>query len=365
MNGIYESNIARDGLDYFTGTASFAGPKEIVTSEGVSLTADHILIASGSTPAKPTMKGAELCITSDEIFSLEELPKSMISLGGGYIGTEMAQIMQGLGVKTTVLARGDMLRMVDQDIIPLLLENMEKLGLDCRLNTPFTGVERAENGMLRVNLADGGYVEAEVVLNAMGRPPNLEGLNLENAGVEVVKGAVKVDEYQNTNIPGIYAIGDATNQVNLTPVAIRQGRIVSERVFNGRTDLKMCYDNIATAIFTHPPIAVVGLSETAANKKFGEGNVKVYRSTFINMYYSPAKSDDKKLKSMFKLVCHVEADGTERVVGCHTMGKSVDEMMQGISIAITMGATKQDFDNSVAIHPTASEEFVLMDAKII
>jgi len=253
---------------------------------------------------------------------------------------------------------------VDQDLIPILVENMKKLHLDVRLNTPFDSVEKLSNGMHRVNLSDGTHVDAEVVLSALGRKPNLDALNLANAGVEVSKGAVVVDEYQNSSVPGIYAIGDATNQINLTPVAIRQGRIVSDRVFGGKSNLKMCYDNIATVIFSHPPIGSVGLTEEAAVNKWGTDNIKTYKSTFINMYYSPAKSDDLKLKSMFKLICHVEPDGTERVVGAYAIGKSVDEMMQGISVAISMGATKQDFDNSVAIHPTASEEWVLMDANI-
>ena len=241
---------------------------------------------------------------------------------------------------------------------------MKKLHLDCRINTPFTGVEKLDNGMMRVNLADGTCIEAEKVLSAVGRPPNVDSLKLENAGVEVVKGAIKVDEYQNTNVPGIYAIGDVTNQVNLTPVAIRQGRLVSDRLFNGK-NYKMCYENIPTVIFSHPPIGSIGLSEDAAIEKWGKDNIKTYRSTFINMFYSPAKSDDKKLKSLFKIICHVEQDGTERVVGVFAIGKGVDEMMQGISVAVTMGATKQDFDNSVAIHPTASEEWVLMDANLI
>ena len=241
---------------------------------------------------------------------------------------------------------------------------MKKLHLDVRLNTPFDSVEKLSNGMHRVNLSDGTHVDAEVVLSALGRKPNLDALNLANAGVEVSKGAVVVDEYQNSSVPGIYAIGDATNQINLTPVAIRQGRIVSDRVFGGKTNLKMCYDNIATVIFSHPPIGSVGLTEEAAVNKWGADNIKTYKSTFINMYYSPAKSDDLKLKSMFKLICHIEPDSTERVVGAYAIGKSVDEMMQGISVAISMGATKHDFDNSVAIHPTASEEWVLMDAKI-
>ena len=218
--------------------------------------------------------------------------------------------------------------------------------------------------MFRVKFPDGTHVDAERVLSAVGRKPNLEPMKLDKAGVKIERGAVAVDEYQNTNVPGIYAIGDATNQVNLTPVAIRQGRLVSERIFNNQPHLKMKYEGIPSVIFSHPPTGMIGITEEQARKKYGSEKVKVYKSRFVNMFYSPAQ-DDKKLKSIFKLVCHVEADGTERVVGVFAHGKGVDEMIQGISIAFNMGATKQDFDNSVAIHPTASEEFVLMDAKFL
>lgn len=234
LNGIYEKNIANDGLTYFTGTASFQDAKTVVTSEGATLTADHICIASGSYPKVPQFPGGELCWSSDDIFSMEELPKSMVTLGGGYIGVEMSQIMAALGVKTTLLARSKILRgMTDAELIPILQENMAKLHLDCRLNSPFTSVEKLDNGLLRVNLADGTFVDAEKVLSALGRPPAVDDLNLGNAGVEVVKGAVKVDEWQNTNVEGIYAIGDVTAQISLTPVAIRQGRLLSQRLFKG------------------------------------------------------------------------------------------------------------------------------------
>lgn len=335
-----------------------------MTSEGATLTADHIVIASGSYPRKPEFPGGELCWSSDDVFSMEELPKSVITLGGGYIGVEMSQILAALGVKTTLVARSKILRgMTDQELIPILQENMAKLHLECKLNSPFNSVEKLENGLLRVNLADGTSVEAEKVLSALGRPPAVDDLNLGNAGVETVKGAVKVDEWQNTNVPGIYAIGDVTNQINLTPVAIRQGRLLSQRLFAGQ-NFKMCYDNVASVIFSHPPIGSCGLDEDKAKAKWGD-KVKVYKSEFINMFYSPGKTDDVKLKSLFKIITHFEDDGTERVVGVFGIGKGIDEMMQGISIAVTMGATKQDFDNSVAIHPTASEEWVLMDAKMI
>ena len=364
LNGIYETNVAKSGVSYFTGTAAFKDAKTIETSEGAILTAPHILIAAGSKPAAAPFEGAEFCIDSDGVFEMEELPKSIVVLGGGYIGVEMAQIMAAFGVKTTLLCRSKFLSHVDQELIEVLLDSMNKLGLDARTKSPFTGVSKLDNGLLRVALADGGHVDAEKVLVALGRPPNVEPLKLDNAGVKIDKsGLVIVDEFQNTNVEGIYAIGDiALGTPQLTPVAIRAGRILSERLFNNRTDLKMCYDNIATVIFSHPTIGVVGLTEEQAKAKFGDDKVKVHRSKFTNMFFSPALTQEKKHQSLFKIICHEEKEGVQKVVGCHCIGKGVDEMMQGISIAITMGATKQDFDNSVAIHPTASEEFVLMDA---
>lgn len=367
LNGIYTNNIKKQDIDYYEGTAWFKSKNQVETSEGKVLEAEHIVIASGSAPNTKVFKGNEHCWSSDDIFTMEEVPKSMIVLGGGYIGVEMAQIMHALGCKTTLLARSTLLRgYCDQELIPILTENMAKLGMECRLNSPHEGVEKLENGQLRVTLKDGSTLDADVVLSAVGRHPDVTPLKVENAGVALkASGAVIVDEYQNTNVPGIYAIGDVTEQATLTPVAIRQGRIVSERLFNNKPTLKMNYDNIATAVFSHPPIGSIGLSEDDAKAKWGEDKVKCYRSKFINMYYSPAATQEKKQTSLVKLVCHIEDDGTERVIGAFAIGKGVDEMMQGISVAVTMGASKQDFDNSVAIHPTASEEWVLMDQNII
>jgi glutathione reductase (NADPH) len=363
LNGIYTNNVSNSGIDYFHGTAAFVDNKQVSTSEGRLLEADHIMIASGSYPQTPQFPGAEHCWSSDDIFSMDDIPASMVVIGGGYIGIEMAQILQALGCKVTLVVRSQMLRgHVDQEIIPTLQENMTKLGLEYRVNCAHTSVEKINNCSYKVNLKDGTSIEAERVLCAIGRPPNTEALKLENAGVKLDnKGAIQVDDYQNTNVEGIYAIGDVTNQVSLTPVAIRQGRLVSQRIFNGE-NVKMNYDNIATVIFSHPPIGSVGLTEELAKAKWGEEAVLCYRSKFVNMYYSPADTQEKKQSSFFKTITHIEEDKTERVVGVFAIGKGVDEMMQGISIAVTMGATKQDFDNSVAIHPTASEEWVLMDA---
>lgn len=328
------------------------------------LEADHIVIASGSTPITNVFPGSELCWTSDDVFSMEEVPKSVAVIGGGYIGIEMAGILCALGSKVTLLSQNGLLGIVDKEIVETVIENNVKLGLEFKLNTKHESISKLDNGLFRIKFPDGSILDVERVLSAVGRRPNLDGMQLQNAGVKIERNAVVVDEYQNTSVPGIYAIGDATNQVNLTPVAIRQGRLVAERIFNNKPDLKMKYDSIPSVIFSHPPTGMIGITEEQARKKYGSDHVKVYKSRFVNMFYSPGH-DDKKLKSIFKLICHVESDGTERIVGVFGHGKGVDEMIQGLSIAFNMGATKQDFDNSVAIHPTASEEWVLMDAKFL
>ena len=247
---------------------------------------------------------------------------------------------------------------------------MKKLGVEVKLDSPHESVTKEADGSLSVKLKSGEIIPCDKCLVALGRPPNVEPLALQNTGVEIVKGAIKVDELQNTTVPGVYAIGDVTDQVTLTPVAIRAGRVLVERIFNNRPDLKVNYNDIATIIFSHPPIGTVGLSAEQAVKNFGEDQVKVFTSGFTNMFYSPAEEQHKQ-KSMFKVVTQVtgEDNGHDykhlKVVGVHGIGRGIDEMMQGISIAITMGANKQDFDNSLAIHPTASEEFVLFEPRFV
>eukprot|EP00347_Sterkiella_histriomuscorum_P010522 403375964 len=369
LNDIYTNNLKNANIDYITGTARFISPKEVEVNNGEDqpverYSADHILIASGSYPENGEFEGKEHCWSSDDVFAANELPKEIIVIGGGYIAVEMSQIMQAFGVKTTLLVRETVLRVVDKDVTDLLLENMKKLGLDVKLNTPFKRVSKnQENGLLCVETETGEQFHAEKVLVAIGRPQLLQGLNLEAAGVEIEKGAVKVDENHFTNVPGIYAIGDVTKHIQLTPVAIKAGRILSEYLFNERKDLRMNYDNIPTVIFSHPPIGYVGLSEQQARKEFGD-KVKVYKSKFVNMFYSLAKDDQKKLNTLMKLICVVQEDGQEKIVGCHCIGRNIDEMMQIISVTLNMGATKKDYDSTVAIHPTASEEFVLMDPKL-
>ena len=346
LNGIYEKNVAKSGIDYVKGTCKFVSDK-VVEVEGVQYTADHILIASGSTPAQEQFPGAELCSNSDDFFTWEQLPARAVVIGGGYIGVELAQILHALGVKVTLVVRSKMLRtIIDEDLHGILEENMAKLGLDLRLASQHEGVTKNADGSLRVTLKGGDIVDADKVLVAIGRPPNVEPLALQNTGVQVAKGAIVVDEFQNTAVNGVYAIGDVTNQITLTPVAIRAGRILSERLFNGRQGLKMDYNNVATIIFSHPPIGTVGLSERDAKAKHGDDKIKVFPSgSFTNMFYSPA-APEHKLSSLFKIVCLVtgEDNGKDyrhlKVIGVHGIGRGIDEMMQGISIAVTMGATK-------------------------
>ena len=346
LNGIYEKNVAKSKIDYVKGTCKFVSDK-VVEVEGVQYTADHILIASGSTPAQEQFPGAELCSNSDDFFTWEQLPARAVVIGGGYIGVELAQILHALGVKVTLVVRSKMLRtVIDEDLHGILEENMAKLGLDLRLGCQHEGVTKNADGSLRVALKGGDTVDADKVLVAIGRPPNVEPLALQNTGVQVAKGAVVVDEFQNTAVNGVYAIGDVTNQITLTPVAIRAGRILSERLFNGRQGLKMDYNNVATIIFSHPPIGTVGLSERDAKAKYGDDKIKVFPSgSFTNMFYSPA-DPEHKLSSLFKIVCLItgEDNGKDnrhlKVIGVHGIGRGIDEMMQGISIAVTMGATK-------------------------
>jgi len=348
LNGIYVNMLNNNGVKYVEGLAQFVDAKTVEV-EGKHYKGKHILIASGSYPSAPTFPGSEHCMDSDDFFTMTELPEKMVVIGGGYIGVELAQIMQALGVKTTLVVRSQILRFLDEDVRQVLLENMEKLGLDVRLNSPHEKVEKLGENEYALHLANGDKIECNKVLVALGRPPNVDPLKLENCGVKVDKyGSVIVDEYSNTNVEGIYAVGDViTGALGLTPVAIRAGRILAWRLFGGRKDLKMNYTNVATAVFSHPPIGTVGLNEEEAIKKFGEDKVVTFKGNFVNMLYSPTADEKKKLKSLFKLVCvqtgpEVVEEGNAhlKVVGANGIGKTIDEMIQLLSVCLNMGATK-------------------------
>ena len=331
LNGIYRNMTANSGITYVEGTAAFVSDK-VVKVQDQLYSGEHILIASGSTPEMGGFPGSDLCIDSDDFFAIEELPEKVVVIGGGYIGVELAQIWCALGVKVTLVVRSIILRFIDRDIIDVLMENLTKLGVELKLDSPHESVTQNEDGTLNVNLKSGESIQCNKCLVALGRPPNVEPLALNNTGVELNRGAIKVDEFQNTSVPGVYAIGDVTNQVTLTPVAIRAGRCLSERLFNGRSDLKVNYNNIATVIFSHPPIGTCGLSSEEAVKKFGEENVKTFTCNFTNMFYSPAEEQHKQ-KSFFKIVCQITGEDNTRdyshlkVLGVHGIGKGIDEMM--------------------------------------
>jgi len=357
LNGIYDRNLGNSKVQTLLGTASFVGPKEVMV-DGKTYTADHILIAVGGAPTMPTFPGSENCINSDGFFELEDLPKKCVVIGGGYIAVELAGVLQALGTEVTLIVRGVRpLKNFDDLICATLAEEMDHSGMKVHCNSQITSAEKGADGMMKVVLSDGSAVEGvDCMIAATGRAPMLSPLNLEAAGVEVTKkGYVAVDEYQATNVKGVYAVGDVIDNWQLTPVAIAAGRRLSDRLFDGQTEAKLNYDLVPTVVFSHPPIGTVGLTEKEAVAKYGEEDIKVYSSTFVNMIHAVCT---RKSKTAMKLVCVKSLK--EKVVGVHIIGTGADEMLQGFGVAMKMGATKMDFDNCVAIHPTAAEELVTM-----
>ncbi|CAM9460723.1 unnamed protein product [Discosporangium mesarthrocarpum] len=360
LNGIYERNLANSGVTVINGYGSFAGPKTVRVGDS-DYTADHILLAVGGKPTMPKIDGIEHCISSNGFFELEEQPQKVAVIGAGYIAVELAGVFQALGTDTTLLVRGDSaLRKFDTLLRENLGKAMTKAGINVMTNSTTKSVTKEEDGTLTLNLEGGAKVSGfNQVLVATGREPLLEPLSLGSAGVAVEKGYIVVDDYQNTNVEGVYAVGDACDKkVELTPMAIAAGRRLADRLFGGMKDAKADYTNVPTVIFSHPPIGTIGLSEAEAKDIHGEENITVYTSTFVNLMYGPWKIDPaEKPKSAMKMVCLGEE---QKVVGLHAIGEGADEMMQGFGVAMKLGATKADFDACVAIHPTASEEFVTL-----
>lgn len=357
LNGIYERNLGNSGVETLSGTASFVGPKEVAVG-GKTYTADHILIAVGGAPTMPDFPGAEHAINSDGFFELEDLPKKAVVIGGGYIAVELAGVLRALGTDVTLVVRGNRpLKNFDDLICETLAEEMDKAGMKVVCETTVSAAAKAADGSLTVSLSDGSAVEGvDCLLAATGRAPLIGGLGLDKAGVAVSKkGTVEVDAFQATNVPGVYAVGDVTGQIELTPVAVAAGRRLSDRLFDGQTEAKLDYAQVPTVVFAHPPIGTLGLTEKEAVAQYGADDIKVYKSTFTNMYHAVC---ERKSKTAMKLVC-VKSQ-KEKVVGVHLIGMAADEMLQGFGVAVRMGATKADFDNCVAIHPTASEELVTM-----
>jgi len=370
LNGIYERNLERDGVEEHSGVARLVSSSEVeVTptdgSDKYTLKAKNIVVATGGRPTIPSdsdIPGASMGINSDGFFDLTEQPKRVAVVGAGYIAVELAGVLHTLGSEVHLFIRGEtVLRTFDKDIQDVLTNWMEKTGLDIHKKSKVVKVEGTKGQGLTVHTDQGESVEVDELIWAIGRHANTEGLGLEKLGVKLnEKGEVLTDEYQETNVHGVYSIGDVSGRVLLTPVAIAAGRRLSNRLFGGdkfKND-KLDYGNIPTVVFSHPTIGTVGLTEAEAKEKFGEENVKIYKSKFVALYYSmiQAKPEDKE-PSLHKLVC---VGPEEKVVGVHIIGLGSDEIMQGFGVAVKMGATKQDLDDTVAIHPTSAEELVTL-----
>jgi glutathione reductase (NADPH) len=355
LNGIYERNLAKNGVEIIRGGARFVGPKTVKAGAD-TYTAEHIVIAVGGRPVVPDLPGAGFGITSDGFFELAAQPLNVAVIGGGYTAVEIAGLLRALGSDVTMLLRrAHFLNEFDPMLRDELSAQMRADGVRVIAQTKIAKVEKAATG-LRITQENGEVVEGlDGLLWAIGRQPNTDRMDLRATGVAVdARGAIQTDAYQATNVAGIYAIGDVIGRIELTPVAIAAGRRLADRIFGGMKGRKLDYENIATVLFTHPPIGTIGLSEDAAVKAHGAGEVKVYETRFTPMYHAFTR---RKVKCSMKLVV---AGATEKIVGCHVIGPGADELMQGFAVAVHMGATKRDFDDTVAIHPTVAEELVTM-----
>ncbi len=355
LNGIYGTNLSKAGVTTIEGTATFID-SHIVDVNGTSYEAPHILIATGSRPFVPKILGSEMAITSDGFFEMERCPKKVVITGAGYIATEFAGMLHGLGSHVIMVLRKDqLLRGFDASLTSVLMSEMERVGVEFRMHTSVTEIKQSSNSKLSLKLTDNTSIEdVDEYIVAIGRKPNSDSLNLERAGVSMNRrGHIETDKFQNTSVEGVYAVGDITGRAPLTPVAIAAGRRLSDRVFGGKENSYLEYENIPTVIFSHPPIGTVGLGEDEARKIYGEA-VKVYSSQFKNMYYQVT---ERSSPTLLKLIT---VGKREKVVGCHLIGDFADEIIQGFSVAVKMGALKRDFDNTVAIHPTVAEEMVTM-----
>lgn len=354
LNGVYQNMLDNTKVELIRGYAKFLDPHTLEV-DGKKVTAEKILIAVGGHPVKPPeIPGIEHAITSDDMFLLQEQPKSMVIIGGGYIGVEFACIMNGLGTEVTQIIRNDLiLRGFDDDLRSGIQEGMQEHGIEVIKISDSPTIEKSGE-CLKVTLAGKhqGTIMADVVLAATGRQPNLEKLGLENAGVEIKKGAIAVDQYSHTSVEHIFAIGDCTDRINLTPVAINEGRAFADTQFGGMSRT-MSYENVPSAVFSTPEAATVGLTEAEARDRYGAA-VKVYRAKFKPMYHTLSGRNER---TMVKLVV---AEDTQKVLGAHMVGDSAAEIIQGMAIAIKMGATKKDFDATVGIHPSTAEEFVTL-----
>ena len=355
INNAYDGYLGGNGVEIVKGDARLAGPNAVRVGER-TFTAERIVLAPGGEPVVPDVPGVELGLTSDGFFEFEYQPKTVCVIGAGYIAVELAGMLNALGSEVTLAVRHDrFLRNFDDMLQERLMEEMTSEGV--RIETWFTTAELVrEDDMIDVVGEDDRVLRGfDAVIFAIGRAPSTEGLGLESVGIETdERGYIPVDRYQESSAPGVFALGDVTGQAELTPVAIAAGRRLADRIWGGMAGRHLDYETIASVVFSHPPIATVGLTEAEARERHGEGEIKVYTTTFTPMYNA---FTEHRTKTAMKLVVLGEE---ERVIGCHVFGLAADEMLQGFAVAMRMGATKRDFDDTVAIHPTSSEELVTM-----
>ena len=352
LNRAYTDTLENNKVTIFHERAELTGPHQIRLASGRTVSAKHILIATGARPHVPDCPGHELGITSNEAFHLDAIPKRILIAGGGYIANEFAGIFNEFGSKVTIMTRSDqMLRSYDEALRERLLHISMLKGIDFRFHAEFAGIEKLESGGLRVSMSRHDPIEVDCVMFATGRVPNTEGLGLAATAVELgQKGEIKVDRFSKTSVDSIYAVGDVTDRVQLTPVAIREGQAFAETVFGARPTA-VDHSCIPAAVFSHPPLCGVGLTEKQARQKLGA--VKIYQSDFRPMKHVLAGREERAL---YKMVC----DETDKIVGIHMIGPDAPEIMQAAAVAVKAGLSKADFDATCAIHPTMAEELVLL-----
>lgn len=355
IHGSYDNVLAKNNVTVINGFGKLTG-KNSIEVNGETYTADHILIATGGRPTIPNIPGAEYGITSDGFFALTAQPKRVAVVGAGYIAVEIAGVLNALGSDTTLLVRKHKpLRDFDDMMSDTLVEIMAQEGPTLKTHCTPKQVIKNDDSSLTLELENGEAITVDTLIWAIGREPATDAINIESAGLSTnTRGFIETDKYQNTSVENIYAVGDNTGRAQLTPVAVAAGRRLSERLFNGKTDEHLDYNLIPTVVFSHPTIGTIGLTEKQAIETFGDENITVYTSQFTSMYTAVTQH---RQPCRMKLVCQ---GANEKIIGMHCIGLGSDEMLQGFAVAVKMGATKADFDNTIAIHPTASEEFVTM-----
>ena len=355
INSFYHGYMKELGVDEIEGEASFVDPHTIAVN-GRQYTARHIAIATGTAPHTPHVPGAEHAITSDGFFALEQQPSRVAIAGSGYIAVELAGVLNALGSEVTLyLRKQHVLGEFDSLLKSTLFEELGKSGIELRTQSEITRIDRDSAG--KISIADNqgvGMQDLDQVIYAVGRNPDIDVLKLENAAIKTSdRGYIETDLFQQTNQPHIFALGDITGRAPLTPVAVAAGRRLADRLYNNQSDRHLDYELIPSVVFSHPPIGTVGATEEAARAEFGD-RVKIYQTRFTAMYNAISAHE---VPTAMKLVC---LDEEEKVIGCHLIGPAVEEMLQGFAVAMRMGACKRDFDDTVAIHPTSSEELVTM-----